>query len=288
MSASTSARRDALMAALKVMQSKVGFVGPVVEGRDRRLVVILRDSPITNVSVIENTRIILSRLIDLRLIDLIGMEGAPKGELDTSLLGSIPGQNIQTKTVDSLMSKGMLSAAEYVALNSTTPVHLYGLEDWPLYLQARDAWNKLAPLWEYLHEHESSMSPESLAGAVNANPKLRSLARDYQQFDELVRRRADMFVTNLLQGMSEFPCEACAVSCRGHLPEYMSSVADRKSLSHVIIDPTKSTKDQLRLYEGLIGAKELDLAALLGGPGVRVILPKKGIRGRIGRVLGRR
>jgi hypothetical protein len=287
MSASTSARRDALVTVLKAMQKKVGFVGPIVEGRDRRLLVIFRDSPITNISVIENTRVILSRLTDLRLIDLVGTEGAPKGELDTSLLTSIPDKNIQKKTIDGLMSKGRLSAAEYVAMNSTTPIHLYGAEDWPLYLQARDVWLKLAPLWEYLHEHEASMSQENLAKAVNTDPKLTQLARDYQQFDELVRRRADVFVTNLLQGMSEFDCEACALICRGHLPEYISSVADRKSLSHVIIDLAKTTKDQLRVYEELIGAKETDFAALLAGPDVRVTLPKKGIRDRIERVLGR-
>jgi len=66
-------------------------------------------------------------------VSKIFVEGAPKGKVDTTLLSSLP-ESVKGKTLDSLLSKGLISGAEYYAVKEEKD-KLYGLEDWSVYLE---------------------------------------------------------------------------------------------------------------------------------------------------------
>ncbi|MFC1501707.1 hypothetical protein ACFL58_04605, partial [Elusimicrobiota bacterium] len=65
-------------------------------------------------------------------VSKIYLEGAPAGKLDTSILNTIPNEEIKTKTIENLMEKGLLSGVEYFALKKDND-KVYGLEDWNVY-----------------------------------------------------------------------------------------------------------------------------------------------------------
>lgn len=84
------------------------------------------------------------RLIDtLHGVNKIYVEGAPVGNVDTSLLGSIPDKELKNKTIDILLNKGLLTGAEYYALKSNKE-KLYGLEAWSVYSNNLERYRKLS------------------------------------------------------------------------------------------------------------------------------------------------
>ena len=77
---------------------------------------------------------VLSILAQNKDINNIYMEGVNNNEvLDTSLISSIPNNDIKNKTIQNLFKEGILSAGEYFSLNTNNKV--YGIEDAKIYSQ---------------------------------------------------------------------------------------------------------------------------------------------------------
>lgn len=77
---------------------------------------------------------ILSLLAANKDINNIYMEGVNNNEvLDTSLISSIPNNDIRNKTIQNLFKDGTLSAGEYFSLNTNKKI--YGIEDAKIYSQ---------------------------------------------------------------------------------------------------------------------------------------------------------
>ncbi len=66
-------------------------------------------------------------------ISKIFVEGAPEGKIDIKILSSIPDREIKNMTLDSLLNKGLISAAEYYSIVNNKD-KLYGVEKWDTYL----------------------------------------------------------------------------------------------------------------------------------------------------------
>ena len=125
---------------IKDVGSKVGgFLLPYRYGRvvggsyvgSDRLVVYIQDLHCH--SEVQKNIYEIIKLLDSRYnVVKIFAEGAPKGKVDTTLLSSIP-EEIRGKTLDSLLSKGLLGGAEYYVVKEAKD-KLYGLEDWGVYL----------------------------------------------------------------------------------------------------------------------------------------------------------
>ncbi|MCB4791666.1 MAG: hypothetical protein LHV68_07235 [Elusimicrobia bacterium] len=62
------------------------------------------------------------------------IEGAPQGRAGTELLGTIPDEKLKQKTIDTLLSNGLLGGAEYYSVKEKKDT-LYGLEDWSVYTE---------------------------------------------------------------------------------------------------------------------------------------------------------
>ena len=116
-----------------------GFLLPYKYGRvvggsyagDDRLVVYIQDLHCH--SEVQKNIYEIIKLLDGRYnVGKIFVEGAPKGKVDTTLLSSLP-EEIRGKTLDNLLSKGLISGAEYYAVKESKD-KLYGLEDWGTYL----------------------------------------------------------------------------------------------------------------------------------------------------------
>lgn len=120
-------------------------LGRVSGGHDadsRRLVVYVQDLH-CNAEVQRNIAGILSYFEKNRGINRIYVEGAPAGKLDIGLLGSIPDDDIRDKTIEGLVSRGLLSGSEYYALKFKQD-KLYGLEEWGIYRDNLDRYRRLS------------------------------------------------------------------------------------------------------------------------------------------------
>ncbi|MFQ3676167.1 MAG: hypothetical protein SNJ64_06485, partial [Endomicrobiia bacterium] len=106
-------------------------VGGSYVGSDR-LVVYIQDLHCHS-EVQKNIYEIIKMLDSKYNVAKIFAEGAPKGKVDTTLLSSIPDE-IRDKTLDNLLSKGLISGAEYYVVKEKKD-KLYGLEDWGTYLE---------------------------------------------------------------------------------------------------------------------------------------------------------
>lgn len=114
-----------------VIPARYGRVTGMHEGDARRLVVYVQDLH-CNPEVQRNIAGILNVFEQKYGIRRIYVEGAPAGRLDTGLLASIPDDTVREKTIEGLVSKGLLSGSEYYALKYRQD-KLFGLEDWGIY-----------------------------------------------------------------------------------------------------------------------------------------------------------
>ena len=67
-------------------------------------------------------------------VSKVYLEGAPAGKLDPLFVTSIPDEKVRQKTIDKLMSSGLMSGAEYYRLKDNQD-KVYGLEDWAVYAE---------------------------------------------------------------------------------------------------------------------------------------------------------
>ncbi|MGB2630585.1 MAG: hypothetical protein WBD17_05075, partial [Candidatus Omnitrophota bacterium] len=67
-------------------------------------------------------------------VKFIGVEGS-EGLIDMGLISSFPDEDIKKETAEYLMRQGKISAGEFFAATSKTPIMLYGIEDTDLYLR---------------------------------------------------------------------------------------------------------------------------------------------------------
>ncbi|MGA2091506.1 MAG: phosphate propanoyltransferase, partial [Endomicrobiales bacterium] len=125
-----------------LVPSRYGRITSGQFNSDKRLVIYIQDLH-CNPEVQKNI-FNIEQLLDSKYgVKKIFVEGAPCGKLDTSLLSSIPDENIRTKTIDSLLRKGLLSGSEYYALKSKQD-KLYGLEEWGTYRANLDRYRKVS------------------------------------------------------------------------------------------------------------------------------------------------
>jgi len=124
----TSAKKTALLTILRQMHTQLGFVKQVRGTSDGKLLVILENSAFTNVSVQQAIYRILNYLVEIRVLNLVGCDGAC-GEVDTGWLRNVRDQNLRTQMTDSLFKDGKLTGVEYCHIYSTTPFVLFGVDD---------------------------------------------------------------------------------------------------------------------------------------------------------------
>ncbi len=67
-------------------------------------------------------------------LSFVGIEGS-EGYIDTNMISAFPDAEVKKKAADSLMRQGKISAGEFFAAVSETPVKLYGIDDGDLYLK---------------------------------------------------------------------------------------------------------------------------------------------------------
>ena len=75
-------------------------------------------------------------------IRFIGIEGS-EGDIDTSLISAFPDDDSKKLVADYLMREGKISAGEFFAATSKTPITLYGIDDSGLYLKNYDSFLNL-------------------------------------------------------------------------------------------------------------------------------------------------
>lgn len=85
---------------------------------------------------------ILDALVTNYDLKLIALEGS-RGYIDTSILKTIPDENIKKETANYLMSKGRISAGELFSIMSNRDVKLIGIEDEHKYKKNLDAFRKV-------------------------------------------------------------------------------------------------------------------------------------------------
>ncbi|MGA2090096.1 MAG: hypothetical protein ABSH12_01380, partial [Endomicrobiales bacterium] len=151
-------------------------------GNDR-LVVYIQDLH-CNPEVQTNISKIL-KLFDTKFgINKIFVEGAPSGKLDTSLISSIPDEQIRTRTIEGLLHKGLLSGSEYYALKFKQD-KLYGLEHWATYRQNLDRFRKLTA-----ENQANQTTNENICAAVETL-KSRYLDRKVKTIEKLFNSKTN-------------------------------------------------------------------------------------------------
>lgn len=238
-------KKKALLATLRSMNSYLGLINKIEIFGDHKLIIIIHDTPFINVSVSEVIYRILSRLIELRLIPIVAIDGAHSGDVSTGWLKGITDYSLRGEVVDTLFEQGKLTAVEYLHVKSNTPFILFGPEDEQLYDQAAKLWVELAPLWKFINEDRSGAQIQK---ALN-DPSLRSLCYKFAEFDTLDHKRADKILENMLNKMGEVNQDIAALVCKGNLPQYISTKAEDEFISYVIINPSNTSVDDINEYE---------------------------------------
>ena len=119
---------------------------------------------------------VLNSLLGDYDLDLIAVEGG-SGYIDTSLLRSLPNEDLRKKTADYLMKEGKMSAGEFFAATTEGEVALYGVEENDLYQRNlelfRDIYKKgaqaaaiLSKMLEELKSHETEVYSDELSRMV--------------------------------------------------------------------------------------------------------------------------
>jgi len=75
-------------------------------------------------------------------VKFVGVEGS-EGLIDMSIISSFPDDAAKKMTAESLMGQGKISAGEFFAALSSTPIKLYGIDDSKLYLENYNAFLNL-------------------------------------------------------------------------------------------------------------------------------------------------
>ncbi|MFH1846943.1 MAG: pentapeptide repeat-containing protein [Candidatus Omnitrophota bacterium] len=93
-------------------------------------------------------------------ITVVNMEGA-SGDYDLSIFNNIEGKNIKSHVADHFLREGLISGAEYYAINNPGQVKLWGVENPELYLENlniyKDVLKSKAKINEYLITLESAL-----------------------------------------------------------------------------------------------------------------------------------
>ena len=244
----TSAKQTALLATLRTMHSEhpeIGLVRDIQDLDSEKLMVVIHDSTFLNVSIQKVIAYLIDRLTKLRLLNIVGCDGAFRGELDTGWLKNIRDQEIRKTIADTLLKQGKLTGLEYCHIYSSTPFVYFGSEDEELYFQSGAIWEKITPLRNFLDEEKTVAR---INVAMNT-PELKPLFDDFQEFLKLEQRRAKTMVDNLLRKMQEMGSETSALICRGNLPKHVIEELSHRRISYVVIDPAKAADDDRKTYE---------------------------------------
>lgn len=119
-------------------------IGRITGGKlsdQKRLVVYIQDLH-CNPEVQRNISNIINLLDTQYGVNRIFVEGAPSGKLDTTLITSIPDEQIKMKIVENLLGHGLLTGAEHFSITRNRDI-LFGLEQWPLYLQNVERYRRI-------------------------------------------------------------------------------------------------------------------------------------------------
>jgi ribosomal protein S8 len=115
------------------LSSNVGQVTDVYRGTDTRKVYCIQDLHCDE-GVQTNIYKILEELKKEhgKRLKFVGLEGTPRGEINTSLLKNIPDKEVKNKVIEYLYSEGYLSGAELYDVKNND-IKVIGTEDYVLY-----------------------------------------------------------------------------------------------------------------------------------------------------------
>ncbi|HNX91232.1 MAG TPA: hypothetical protein PKG81_05205, partial [Candidatus Omnitrophota bacterium] len=106
-----------------------------------RLIIDIKDTH-DNFGAQESIVAILENLLVNYNINVIGVEGS-EGYIDMSVISAFPDEKVKRTVAEGLMKEGRISAGEFFAALSATPVKIYGIDDSKLYLQNYNAFLEL-------------------------------------------------------------------------------------------------------------------------------------------------
>ncbi|MFC1566995.1 hypothetical protein ACFL4A_04045, partial [bacterium] len=113
-------------------------------------------------------------------LKVIGVEGTPAGEIDTSIISSIRNTKARNQFVEHFTQKGYFSGPEiYSLLNTDKDVRLYGVENFDLYLKNFKAFEKAVPYKAKLHRIIKCMENDIYV------QKRKNYTQEIRQFDNI-------------------------------------------------------------------------------------------------------
>lgn len=134
-------------------------------------------------------------------LDKVFVEGIPSGKADLQVLSSIP-NSVKKEVLDNLLSKGMISAAEYYSAIVENN-KLYGIEDWDLYyknferanfiLSNKDVWSKwllnIERKISFLKNNYLTSEPKSIVKFLdNAKSQSGQFTKYYLELEKISRK----------------------------------------------------------------------------------------------------
>jgi hypothetical protein len=103
----------ALLKTLQTMPDSIGMVRTTKDFGSEEIIIVIHDAPTVNRSVQRVISELIIRLVSIRVISLVSMDGAFGKDVDTSWLKDMGDQSLQTAIVDGLLNEGRLTGAEY-------------------------------------------------------------------------------------------------------------------------------------------------------------------------------
>jgi len=252
----TSSTKKLLLEALQKMHSSIGIIRITQDFGDDKLIVIIHGNRFINPDVQGVIALLIRYLVQIRVISLVGCDGA-FGDVDTDWIktakdGDTPvkiDQNTQRSIVDALLKAGELKGVEVARMLSSTPFTLFGPESKELYDRAAGLWEELTPLRDLLNRCATPEQQETTLREAMNSPQWKPLVAKFMEFVELDHQRANAIVDRMLEKMRGMNLQTSVIECQGNLPEYISNELSRRRISYIIIDPTKTTPDDIEKYE---------------------------------------
>ncbi|MDP4094338.1 MAG: hypothetical protein Q8920_13360 [Bacillota bacterium] len=183
-------------------------------------------------------------------INLVGTESADNS-VDTEWLANLSRNDMTKEVVGSFVQNLRLSPGEYLSVLPDNHITLWGIDDMEIYQKQMPLWIEALPLVKHMRDTNGDF--------YSAPENIRALMSAYNEFDRLDRQRAEKMVNNLLKKLGEhdeiYKLNAAVMICCGHLPEYAGEYLERINVSHVIIRPFSSSKDEFETYESLLNSQ---------------------------------
>ncbi|MFH1665813.1 MAG: hypothetical protein ABIA77_06690, partial [Candidatus Omnitrophota bacterium] len=126
----------------------VAITKAVEETNSPRMIINIKDAH-DNYGAQTSIVDVLENLLVNYDIRFVGIEGS-EGYIDTSIISAFPDDAVRGMTADHLMREGKISAGEFFAATSNTPITLYGIDDSELYVKN---YNSFLNLLEFKKEN---------------------------------------------------------------------------------------------------------------------------------------